>query len=156
VPATGPHLAIAVLCERVITEGDGVLSIIRVIDRLIQTATGPDPPDEMPPFVVENQMLIALKSDRAKGRYTVKLVIEAPDGSREQIGEQDVNLSPGNSGINIIAGVRLELRLEGVYWIDVLFGGPRGGQKDELLTRVPLEAVYQRQRVPGPQNQEQS
>jgi hypothetical protein len=132
----------------VITEGDGVLSFIRIVDRFIQTATGSDPPDEMPPFVVDNmQMVVSLKSDQAKGRYTVKLVMEAPDTTREQIGEQDVNLTPGSSGINIVAGVRLGLTLEGVYWIDVLFGGPRG-QADELLTRVPLEAVYQRQRVP--------
>lgn len=147
-PDTGPHLNAAILCERVITESDGVLSFIRVVDRFIQTATGAEPPDEMPPFAGNIQMVVTLKADRARGRHTLKLVMEAPDGAREQIGEQDVNLTPGNSGVNLVIGLQLGLRLEGVYWIDVVFGGPRG-QQDVLLTRTPLEVVYQRQRVSG-------
>lgn len=152
-PATGPHIAAALLCERVITEGDGVLSIIRVVDRVVQTATGIEPPDEMPPLKVDNlQMVVALRSDQARGRFTLGLDIEAPDGGRERGAEQDVNLTPGNNGVNLVLGMQLGLEHEGIYWIDVLLGGPRG-QEEELLTRVPLEVVYQRQRVSGPQGQ---
>jgi hypothetical protein len=148
-PATGPHIQAALLCERVITEGDGVLSFIRVVDRLISTATGPEPPETMPPLMVNNlQMVVALKSDQARGRFALKLVMEAPSGASEPIGEADVNLAPGNQGINLVMGVQLGLEFEGIYWIDVILGGPRG-QPDERLTRVPLEVVYQRQRVPG-------
>ncbi len=145
---SGPHLTAALLCERVITEADGVLSFIRVVDRFTQTATGVDPPEEMPPMMVQVQLVIVLKSDQAKGRYTIKLIMESPDTERQQIGEQDINLTPGNAGANLIIGLQLGLRLEGAYWIDVVFGGPRG-QQDQLLTRTPLEVVYQRQRVPG-------
>lgn len=149
-PATGPHLAIAVLCEKVITEGDGVMSIIRVIDRVIQTATGAEPPEDMPPFLVENiQMVIALKSDQARGRYMIKIIIEDPHVGRVQVGEQDVNLKPGNQGINLVVGMRLELAYEGIYWMDVMFGKPKV-QEDVLLTRIPLEVVYERQRVSLP------
>jgi hypothetical protein len=151
-PDTGPHLAAALVCERVITEGDGVLSIIRVVDRLIQTATGADPPDAMPPLLVNNlSMVLALKSDQARGRFTVKVWIEAPSGRGQQLGEQDINLQPGNSGANLVIGLQLGLEEEGVYWMDVILGGPRG-QADERLTRVPLEVVYQRQRLPVPEN----
>lgn len=149
---SGPHLIAALFCERAITESDGVLSFIRVVDRFTQTATGIDPPEEMPPMMVNVQMVIVLKADQAKGRYTIKLVMEAPDTERRQIGEQDVNLTPGNAGVNLVIGLQLGLNLEGVYWIDVLFGGPRG-QQDVLLTRTPLEVVYQRQRVPAPPGQ---
>lgn len=149
-PETGPHVAVAALCERVISEGDGVISLIRVVDRLTQTATGPDPPEEMPPLVVDNvQCVIALKSDQARGRNELKLVMEGPDGARELLGAQDITLEPGNRGINIIAGVRLGLAHEGVYWIDVLFGPPGADpEHEQLLTRIPVEVVYQRQRVP--------
>jgi hypothetical protein len=149
-PRTGPHLNIAAICERVITESDGAVTLIRVVDRLIHTATGPEPPEVMPPLSVDNlQMVISLKADQARGRYALKLVIEAPDGGRTDVGEQDVHLTAGIQGINLVVGLRLALGQEGVYWIDVLFGGPHG-QQDELMTRIPLEVVYQRQRVPAP------
>lgn len=131
------------------TEADGVLSFMRVVDRITNTASGIDPPDEMPPMLANIQMVVALKSDRAKGRHSVKFFMEAPDGARQQIGEQDVTLTPGNSGANLVIGLQLGLALEGVYWVDVVLGGPRG-QEDVLLTRTPLEVVYQRQRVPAP------
>lgn len=41
---TGPYLQAALLCERVMEEKDGVLSVIRIIDRLIHTALGPAGP----------------------------------------------------------------------------------------------------------------
>lgn len=148
-PDTGPHIAVATLCERVLTEGDGVLSIIRIVDRLIQTATGPEPPEQMPPFLVGDRdlrMVIALKSDQARGRVTVKIVVEDPSGARIPVGESDVTLQPGNLGANFNIGLNFAVQHEGVYWFDVLLGGPRN-QQDQLMTRVPLEVVYQRQRV---------
>lgn len=148
-PPTGPHLAMAALCERVITESDGVLSIIRIVDRMTQTATGQEPPEVMPPFGANVNMVVSLKADKAQGRYSLKFFMNSPNPTdeRAQIGEQDINLKPGNSGVNLVVGMNLMLSSEGVYWIDVVFGGPYG-QADELLTRIPLEVVYQRQRVP--------
>ncbi len=35
----GPYLAFAVICERVLTEADGTISLIRVVDRF--TIRGP-------------------------------------------------------------------------------------------------------------------
>ena len=146
-PTRGPHLVAAVICERAITEGDGVISLIRVIDRVTTSATGVDPPEVMPAITASLQMVVMLKADEAKGRYTIKLVIEDPSGERKQVGEQDVNLKPGNQGANLMIGLNMTLGREGVYWIDVMFGGPHG-QDDERLTRTPLEVVYQRQRIP--------
>jgi len=48
---TGPYLQAALLCERVMQEKDGVLSVIRIIDRVIHTAMGPETPDTMGPGV---------------------------------------------------------------------------------------------------------
>jgi hypothetical protein len=147
-PETGPHVTLAVLCERALVEADGVLSIIRIVDRLTQTATGESPPEQMPPFIVSDiRMVIALKPDRARGRFSLKLVMEDPSGTRIPLGENDVTLQSGNNGVNVMSPVQFVIQHEGVYWVDVLLGGPRQ-QEDELMTRVPFEVVYQRQRVP--------
>lgn len=148
-PETGPHIVNATFCEKVLIEDDGVLSLIRLVDRFTQTATGPEPPEQMPPFVLTDRdlhMVITLKSDKAKGRCTVKIVAEAPSGVRTPIGDYDVNLPGGNHGINLNIGINFAFQHEGVYWFDVLLGGPRE-QKDVLMTRAPLQVLYQRQRV---------
>jgi hypothetical protein len=44
----GPYLQMAVFCDRVLQEKGGVISIIRVVDRLIITATGPDDRSALP------------------------------------------------------------------------------------------------------------
>jgi hypothetical protein len=151
-PETGPHVVIAVICERVLTEQDGVLSLIRVVNRVTNTATGPDPPKKMPPLLVRDlSMVIALKADRARGRFSVSLIGEDPMGVRTPLGEQDVNLSAGNRGVNLVSPLQFALQHEGVYWIDVLLGGPE--QEDELLTRVPLEVQYQRQVTRAPRTE---
>lgn len=73
----------------------------------------------------------------------------ATDRATQTIGQQDINLRPGNQGVNIIAGLKLILEDEGVYWIDVVLSVPEVEGGDQLLTRVPLEVVYQRQHVPA-------
>ena len=62
--STGPFIAAAVICENVLNEQDGVLSVIRIIDRLIQQAVGPEPPDDMPPLVIAGnlKMLLSLQN----------------------------------------------------------------------------------------------
>jgi hypothetical protein len=157
VPETGPHIITATFCEKVLIEPDGVMSLIRLVDRFTQTATGLEPPAQMPPFVLTERdlrMVITLKSDQAKGRSTIKIVAEAPSGIKTPIGESDVNLPGGNQGVQLNIGVNFAFQHEGVYWFDVLLGGPHH-EEDVLITRVPLEVLYQRQRVPAsPRDQE--
>lgn len=150
-PEKGPHLTVAAFCEKVLQEGDGVLTLVRLVDQFTQTATGPEPPDQMPPFVLTERdlrMVLSLKPDKARGRFSIKIVAEAPSGVRTPIAEYDLNLAAGNRGVNLNIGVNFAFQDEGVYWFDVILGGPRS-QEDQLMTRVPLEVLYQRQRVPA-------
>ena len=74
-----PCLRIAALCERVLEEKDNVLSLIRVIDRLIITAEGIDVPKELPPGQTP---IIALMSwVNGLGNYEAKIRVEMPDGN---------------------------------------------------------------------------
>jgi hypothetical protein len=145
---TGPHLVVAALCEKVLTEADGVLSVIRIVDRITQSATGPEAPDEMPPFILDTlTMLVALRSDQARGRYGIKIRPEAPGGFQMPSAEQGIHLQSGPSGTNLILPLVVPISTEGVYWFDIFLTGP-APQRERLLTRVPLEIVYQPHRPP--------
>jgi hypothetical protein len=142
----GPHLLTAVLCEKVIEDKEGVLSLIRIVDQVVQTATGPEAPEQMPPFVLHNlSMVIMLKAGQSRGRYALKLRPEDPGGVQLPPIEFPLQLQGGTSGVNIIAPLQLGVNHEGVYWFDVLFA-PGRDEDDQLITRVPLEIVYRPQR----------
>lgn len=138
--STGPHLAIAVVCEKVLQEQDGVLSIIRVIDRVTVSAVGADAPKEMPPTNLSFFVVVALKSGAARGRHTLALRPESPSGQQLGTMELPVHFEGEERGANVVANFILSADEEGLYWIDVLFA-------DELLTRVPLRVLYAPQRT---------
>ncbi len=144
---TGPHLLVAALFEKVLQEQDGVLSAIRLIDRVTQSTTDPDAPEQMPPFLTDNlTMLVCLRSDQARGRYGIKVRPEAPGGFQLPAMEQAIQLQPGANGANLILPLVLPITQESVFWFDVFLTGP-APQPDRLLTRVPLEVVYSPRRV---------
>jgi hypothetical protein len=131
----------------VLTDRDGVLSLIRIVDQITQTATGTDVPDRMPPFVISDlQLVLCLKAGEARGRYAVKIRPEDPSGVQLPVSETAVHLSGGNRGVNIITQFQLAVQHEGVYWFDILFAPGRGAD-DWLLSRIPLEVQYQPQRL---------
>jgi hypothetical protein len=144
----GPYLQVAAACEKVLQEQDGVLSVIRMIDRFILGAVGPDAPDEMPPLPVNFTLLVVLKSGGARGRYTVHLTIESPSGERMPNELTLPLLLEGEErGVNMVIPVGLQVEHEGLYWFDIWLGDPRVSERaEELLTRVPLRIVYQPQR----------
>jgi hypothetical protein len=45
-------------------------------------------------------------------------------------------------GVNLLLGVAFQAEQEGLYWFNVFFG-----DREVLLTRVPLRIVYQPQRL---------
>jgi hypothetical protein len=138
----GPYLGIAVLCERVLQEADGVLSIIRVVDRVTQQAIGPEAPDEMPPVPVALSAVVMLKAGQARGSFPVRITLEGPSGERLPFDlVLPVLLEGEDRGVNLVLDLRFQAEQQGLYWFDVLFG-----RQEELLTRVPLRIVYQPQR----------
>lgn len=140
---TGPHLAMALFCESVLEEKDGVLSIIRVVDRIIQTAVGPDVPEIMPPVPVNLTLVVSLKAGAARGRDSVRIKTEAPSGQNEGgILELPVVFEGEDRGQNIVARLGFVANQEGLYWFDISLGG-------SLITRVPLRVVYQPQKIGG-------
>ena len=135
----GPHLSAAFFCEKVIEDKEGVLSAIRIVDRIIHSAIGAGTPEAMPPVPVALTLLIGLKSDAARGRHELAVTAEQPSGMRHRVAEALTVLLEGEErGANLILNLQWVAQQEGLYWFDIELNG-------RTLTRVPLRVVYQRQ-----------
>jgi len=142
-------LVSAFLCERVLTEKDGVQSYVRVVDSFIaQLAPTARSRGLFPVFLA-----IILKSGEAKGKYSLTVRMNAPSGKVISLGDEiPAVLTGGEHGVNVNVQMLIDVEEEGLYGIDVLIDG-------EVLTRVPfrvrLERV-ERLELPPPENSTQS
>jgi hypothetical protein len=132
----GPYVQLATFCEKVLQEADGVLSVIRAVDRIVLTAQGEGAPDELPQLPLNLSFVLALKPDEARGRHTLTLTVQQPSGLSLPPRDFDVMFEGDERGVNVVMQMQLEA-IEGLYWLDVTLGGT-------LLTRVPLRVMYQR------------
>lgn len=140
---TGPYLAAAFLCERVLMEQDGVPSFIRVVDVFTRPVVTENPSDPLPPEVVVCTLAVTFKPGDARGSFDVALRIEKPSGEQQEMGAFNVHFDGGPArGANVFVNLELEMDQEGVWWIDVL-----GGPQQRLMTRIPAELRYQRLRA---------
>ncbi|SRR5216683_6180302 len=138
----GPFLQAALFCEKALQEKDGVVSAIRIVDRVISSAIGADPPTSMPPLQWSITLFVSLKSGFARGSYSVRVTGTMPSGRAMPSASLPVLLEGDDRGVNIIANMTIQFQEEGLYWFDVYFEG-------RLLTRMPLRVVYQRMALGG-------
>jgi hypothetical protein len=139
----GPYVGAATFCEKVLHDNDGVLSAIRLVDRLTVSAQGFDLPAEMPPTATNLYLLVMLKSAEARGSYTLKIRPEAPSGEQLASVETAVHLEGDDRGINLVTDMRgFVVNQAGLWWFDVIFG-----DNETLLSRVPLRVIYQPTRL---------
>ncbi len=130
----------ATFCEKVLQEADGVLSVIRVIERVALQANAAGAPAELPEGgILPATLVVALKSDDAHGRHPITIRAQRPDGTNLPDQVFDAMFEQGERGVNLILEMGLPL-IEGLFWFEVLV-------RDVLLTRVPLRIMYQR--MPG-------
>lgn len=140
----GPYLTTATFCEQVLQEATGVLSLIRIIDRMNITASGPTAPEDMPPAQLNWTLVISLKSGDARGSHPVKIVPQLPSGETKDPIILSVHLEGDNKGQNIVSKMNMTLEIPGIYWFNIYVD-------DQLITRVPLEVIYSRIVTPSPQ-----
>jgi len=129
----GPYVTAAMICERVLTEQDGALSAIRIIDRVffITDSDGtPLQPQQPITFV------LMFKSGSARGTVNVQLRAEKPSGEQAPVAEANLLMEGEDRGANLVLSAGFEPDQQGLYWYDVLVEG-------EVVTRMPLRAVYQ-------------
>ena len=130
---SGPHLSMALLCERVLQERDGVISLIRVVDRFMV----PGVSREMQPSPLQTTLVIGFKSGAATGKHVIRIRPVTPSGMALPEQEFPVLFEGRDRGPGIVAQIGFMLNEEGLYWIDVLF-------EDSVVTRIPMMVLYQR------------
>lgn len=139
---TGPFVAAAFFCEKILEDKDGSLSAIRIVDRVTQTATGPAAPEEMPPLPIQLWALITLRSGKARGRRTIGIRPENPSGQQTELMVLPIHFEGEERGQNFRTQIGFVAETEGLYWFDVLLD-------DQLLTRIPLRVMYRPMRTPA-------
>jgi hypothetical protein len=134
----GPFLQMAVFCEKVLHEKDGVLSAIRIIDRVTHSISAETIPDSMPAINFPVTAVICFKSGDATGKYEVKIKTIPPSGEEVATFSGPILFTEEkNQGANIVINMMLAAKQEGIYWFDVMLN-------DQLVTRMPFQIIYHR------------
>jgi hypothetical protein len=138
----GPYVTVACLCERVLTEPDGVQSAIRIVDRITsQVLSAGLASSELAPaptVLVDLFVLIILKNGQATGSHRLQISPIAPSNLKLPSTSVDVLFEGGpDRGISFVAPVKFVAQEEGLYWFDVTLD-------DEPLTKMPLRIIVQR------------
>src|SRR3954454_17217696 len=136
----GPHLTAALTCERVLQEADGVVSAIRLIDRVIFLA---EPDGSLVAAQHPFTFLLSFKSGSARGRFKIRVRVEKPSGEDAPLLEAPVFFEGEERGVNVVVQALFEPDQEGLYWYDVFF-------EDTRVTRMPLRAIFQPRPIAGP------
>jgi hypothetical protein len=140
---TGPYIQAAALCEQVIEEKSGVLSLIRIIDTIVHAEARPDAPATMPAINYPMKLVIMLKSGAARGRHEIKVFPELPSGEVKPPFMQSIEMEGEERGANSVINLIFPAAQEGLYWFNIRFD-------DSLLTRIPLRVKYHRVVTPRP------
>lgn len=132
------YLQIAVFCEKVLQEADGVISLIRVVDRF--TVRGASA--EMGNHVLKFTIVILFKSGFLRGKQKIHIRPLSPN-KRELPAMEIPTLFEGDEdrGNGTIANIDFVVNEEGLYWFDVFLN-------EELVTRMPLRVLYQQVGTP--------
>lgn len=138
----GPFLQVACLCNLVIEDKRGVLSLIRIIDTLEHRAVGPSPPEDMEPVTYPMKLVLMMKSGKARGRHELKIVPEMPSGLTDSTAGMSIHFEGEDKGNNVVTDLNYTFTQEGLYWFHVYL-------EDEHLTSIPFRVKYSRV-VTGP------
>lgn len=129
-----PYVGAAFFCRSVLHEENGVISAIRIIDRIALAKIPPS--QEGGVEVLEIYAVVILKSGSVKGPKTIKLFMTTPAGIQAYPAEMPADFQGGGHGVTATVRFGLQPTEEGLWWCDVLVDGTS-------VTRIPLEVVYQ-------------
>jgi len=134
-----PYLKLGAICERVLQEKDGVLSLIRIVDKFTITITGKEPPDQLPHGV--KLLTIIMGWVGGLGNHEAAFNIVSPGGETQRSPQSwSFTLDAINLGHNIIVMLPVRIAKEGVYWIEFILN-------DQVKSRIPFQVLYERQKL---------
>ncbi len=134
-----PLLQIAAFCEKVLEEKDGVLSLIRVVNRITVRGSG----REMPKLPVNLVLVVSFKSGFMRGKTAIRVKPFTPRGQQLPVIEFPALFEGDDRGVNFVYGLTVMTEEEGLYWFDICV-------EDEQVTRLPLRVIYLPAPTAGP------
>jgi len=146
----GPYLQAALLCEKALQETDGVISIIRIVDRW--TVSGPT--EGMLQTTIQATMVLMFKSGFHRGPERLTITAITPRDERILPAMEIPVHFEGDEdrGINVLIPMLFPVREPGVYWFEVALRG-------QIVSHIPLRVIYHRvapmQMPPNPSSDRQ-
>jgi hypothetical protein len=131
----GPYVQAALLCDRVVQENSGRVTIIGLLDRVITRPIAPG--TDVPATQVSCHAVVILKTGSYPGKYKLRLLLKSP--SNKPLREFSLNVvlpDVEDQGINVVMPIKFPAKEEGVYWIEVKLG-----EADSPLTKTSLRLV---------------
>lgn len=103
------YLSIATICERALEEKDGVVSLIRLLDRVMVTLPKDVPPDYLSSVPLNIHLFIGFKSHNLEAKKFVTVLITSPGGNEKLVTESPLPLilSKESSGANLILQITI-------------------------------------------------
>lgn len=136
----GPYVQVAAICATPLIENSGLLSVIRIQDRIQLAGTT----DQMQPQPLMNLWLVlSLKAGEMMGKYTIHITPISPSGKRVPGPNFSVLFEGQERGAVIALPLPFIAQEEGLYWFEVKL-------EEAVLTQIPLRVMYQKmQMMPG-------
>src|SRR5213595_791178 len=130
----GPYLSAALFCEKVLRETDGVMTLVRVVDRW--TVTGPS--ETMPTTVIQTTLVVIMKSGIHRGPAQLTVTPTSPsDVQMPAVTVPALFEGDDDRGVALVAPMAFPVQEAGTYWFDVDVDG-------RSFTKVPLRVIYHR------------
>lgn len=127
--AGGPHVALAILCQRIDLQPDGSADVIGIVDGLAVD----DPTDPAtPPLILNVRAVIALRGGAVRGARRLGIRGWFPSGEPGLTAETRVVFTDDRPSVTLNMPLELELHELGTYSFDVLCD-------DSHLTTITLD-----------------
>lgn len=135
---SGPYVAAAFLCEKVLVEQGNIPTFVRVVDRFgVPKFSGPIPPGVQQQPLQVTLVVILKAGDLGAGNHKMTIKLQKPDKSYAL--EQSVPVffqGSDDNGAMLALPILVAAPEEGLHWFDVMFEG-------SLLTRIPMRVLHQ-------------
>jgi hypothetical protein len=133
----GPYLSAACLCDKVLQEKDGVLSLIRLIDRW--NVAGPTP--EMGTQLIQTFIAVTFKSGTYRGAAQLTVTPISPSNSRLPSMSWPVFFEGDDErGCGIAIPIGFPVQEHGLYWFEVALSLQH--LPAEVFTYIPMRIAY--------------
>jgi hypothetical protein len=130
------RLNAALICDQVLEDKDGTVSVVRIADRLTIDVVGQLPDTDEPVIRIPSTLFLVFKRETEEpSDHRVQVTITSPSGVESLGGESLFSIGRGpGEGTDLVLRFEFPVTRLGLYWVNV-------SADSQLLARVPIEVV---------------